>query len=113
MRARVLLRLGRTRAVILLRHDRADNFLRNRELLEMDKCYLIPFPEDPRHYEGARVLWRLENWFAFVVVRTSSLFHANSSLVETPEILVWDAHTLPSATTLRLHGLFILVTCAR
>lgn len=98
MRARVLLRDARTRAVILLRHDRADNFLRNRELLEMGKCGLLFLflrirSITKESFGGSRT-------GSFVVVRTSSLFHANRSLVETPEILVWDAHTLPSATTL-------------
>lgn len=81
MRARVLLRDARTRAVILLRHDRADNFLRNRELLEMGKWSLIPFPQDPKHYEG--VLWRLENWFVrrrsnVLVVPCKSLVSRNT-----------------------------------
>lgn len=42
----------------------------------------------------------IRNWFVLLRRRPqrhrrmSSLFHANRSLVETPEILVWDAHCL-------------------
>lgn len=46
-------------------------------------------------------MYPTRNWFALVPSRWRSLFHANRSLVETPEILVWDCvHCLENRATI-------------